>query len=241
MKRNYVKTNYFMENRCHMKSILVDSYNINSQAFYAYKEACKLINLSPKDEILDLGCGLGHGSWFFSHNVKFVVGVDISKYAINFAKKHYKKKNILFIHKDITKLALKNKFDKIFILDVIEHLDKFQIKNLLFNITNYLKPNGLLIIHIPVQPQYRALITLIKNKIYQTNYLDYTKDKTHKIVFKPHSFKQFLSNKFNVNLLRQDYFCYNLLERIIFKICSFLNLNMVRKQFLTSEWHIIKR
>ena len=70
---------YFADNRCCMKSALAKPFDVSGEAFYAYREVQKIVEFKATDDVLDLGCGLGHGSWLLAQRVKSVVGVDIAE------------------------------------------------------------------------------------------------------------------------------------------------------------------
>ncbi len=111
------------------------------------KEIEKLVYfpLRGKD-VLDLGCCGGYFSVRFAKLGAKVVGVDMSKNALNAAKYYAEKEkvNVNFIYGDATKIKAKNKFDFILAKDIIEHIpdDVAFLKNL----NKYLKPGGKVII-----------------------------------------------------------------------------------------------
>jgi 2-polyprenyl-3-methyl-5-hydroxy-6-metoxy-1,4-benzoquinol methylase len=81
-----------------------------------------LHKLKPEGSLLDAGCGEG---FFLRYAEKYykAVGVDISEYAINRARKLCKKA-LLYIQ-DVTKLDLGTlKFDIVTCFDVLEHLSQ---------------------------------------------------------------------------------------------------------------------
>ncbi|NMB56473.1 class I SAM-dependent methyltransferase [Candidatus Beckwithbacteria bacterium] len=78
-------------------------------------------------KILDIACGSGYGCKILAQaqNVKQVVGVDIAKESIDYAKLHYSDKKNKFKKGD--GLCLKereNYFDVIVSFETIEHLEK---------------------------------------------------------------------------------------------------------------------
>lgn len=80
-----------------------------------------VINFSKKkklNELLEIGCGDGRDSFYFSKKLKKITSIDKSKEAIkknNLFLKKKKIRNILFLSKDITKIK-KLKFKKFDIL-----------------------------------------------------------------------------------------------------------------------------
>jgi SAM-dependent methyltransferase len=51
--------------------------------------------------VLDLGCGLGQTAFFLAGEVAEVIEVDLSTFAIQFAKKNYQRPNLHFVQADI--------------------------------------------------------------------------------------------------------------------------------------------
>lgn len=108
--------------------------------------------LEPKDDLLDIGCGVGQASIKSSKYVNKVFAVDKDKGLLETAKKianSKKIKNITFEAANLEKqLNYKNNvFDKVVFLDVLEHLN--QEKMILQEIKRVLKKNGLLFIGVP--------------------------------------------------------------------------------------------
>lgn len=88
----------------------------------AYKFAVPYI----KNEIvLDLGCGSGYGTYYLStKDLKQIIGIDISKEAIEYSKREYFNDNLQYEIMDSSKLAFKkNSFDVVICFQVIEHID----------------------------------------------------------------------------------------------------------------------
>ena len=115
-----------------------------------------LVNLVKKHlsedrtiQIADLGCG--HGALLFvlsSMGYKNIVGVDISLEQISLAhamgiKEAVNKELTLFLDE------AQQKFDVIFLMDVLEHLTKDEMFELLDRVYVRLNKNGSLIIHVP--------------------------------------------------------------------------------------------
>ncbi|GEM_PF-1983009 len=59
-------------------------------------------------EILDLGCGVGHGSHMMSHlSGSRVTGVDSSKESLEFARQNYARENIEYVQAELSKFIAK--------------------------------------------------------------------------------------------------------------------------------------
>ena len=81
-----------------------------------------LKNLSKRTEkILDLGCGEGTRLNYLVGKNKKGIGIDISRTAINLARKKYS--NLKFVQADLEKIPLKNdSFDLAYSAFVLEHI-----------------------------------------------------------------------------------------------------------------------
>jgi tellurite methyltransferase len=89
----------------------------------------KIKNYSGK--LIDIGCGNGRDSLFFSRNGQAVLGVDISKKAIANNSK-ISNNNLKFLRLDIAKTSFNRKFDYIycrFFLHAIDHKDQQRLFN----------------------------------------------------------------------------------------------------------------
>jgi len=84
-------------------------------------------------KVLDFACGCGYGTALVSVNpdVTEIIGIDIDKDAIEWAKKEFSGEKITFINKDINQL--KQKFDTLICLETIEHLEDLTILTALVN------------------------------------------------------------------------------------------------------------
>ena len=111
-----------------------------------FKFASKLI--SKKDTLLDIGCGQGLSSIFFSDYCKYVYGVDLLSDFLN-----HDRKNIKFIKNNIFELKknnFKRKINLITLIDFIEHFNKSQGSLILSKCSKLLeKKGGTLIVGTP--------------------------------------------------------------------------------------------
>ncbi len=95
-------------------------------------------------KILDFGCGEGTRLNLLSERGKILYGVDISKKAINRARKRYK--NINFFCGDVKSIKVDD-FDLIFSAFVLEHTQKTEI--ILRELIGKLKKGGILLLIAP--------------------------------------------------------------------------------------------
>lgn len=138
--------------------------------------AIKIANLSPGMTVLDVGCGRGEVVLFCARHGSHAVGVDYSKEAISIAQRAKanhnieQQKRIKFICDDIEKIDFDGSFDRIFMLDLIEHLHDWELSKLFGICKRVLKPNGFLVIHtLPnkwvYEITYRRILRLFMPKL----------------------------------------------------------------------------
>lgn len=111
----------------------------------------KELNDLPKNlNILDYGCGFGHLTFYLIDLFDYVIGVDASVEQIAVARKN----NLPVQHVAIENFELwveenTNKFDIIFLMDVLEHVPvEYQI-NFMRALNKILKSNGHIYIKVP--------------------------------------------------------------------------------------------
>lgn len=101
-------------------------------------------------KVLDWGCGRGELSYRAAASGASVLGLDYAKDAIDLTKKLPRKVsgNMEFVQiSDLAIPAKDNTFDRIFFIDVIEHLYPEQLDILMCEFARVLAPKGQLIIH----------------------------------------------------------------------------------------------
>ncbi len=104
-----------------------------------YKFYSKMMN--EKDVVLDLGCGQGVSTNFYSKFCKYAYGVDLLSEPID----HPLKKNIKFIKKDlkyVKRSDFKKKITFITLNDVIEHFSKKNGEKILKKCKSILSKKG---------------------------------------------------------------------------------------------------
>jgi 2-polyprenyl-3-methyl-5-hydroxy-6-metoxy-1,4-benzoquinol methylase len=115
--------------------------------------ALKIADLSAGMKVLDVGCGRGEVVLFCARHGIDALGVDYSKEAVSIAQKakatydSEQQNRMKFICDDIEKIELNESFDRIFMLDLIEHLHDWELSKLFKVCGRLLKPNGYLVIH----------------------------------------------------------------------------------------------
>ena len=128
-------------------------YNDPLQFFISlarYKFVSKI--LKGKKSVLEIGCSDGFNSRIVRQAVKKLDACDIDLDLINNANKIKSKKwNIKFFVHNFSKKKLdkKNKYESVYLLDVLEHIDKKDENKFLRNIISSIKKSGSMVIGIP--------------------------------------------------------------------------------------------
>jgi len=123
-----------------------ETYKTYQEHIHRYAFA---LNFCKDKIVLDLACGVGYGSYYLLKNgAKSVIGVDISRDAITYAKSHYIHPKIEFIVGDATKLPFSdNSFDVIVSFETIEHVKGYE--KYLLECKRILKRRGIFICSSP--------------------------------------------------------------------------------------------
>jgi glycosyltransferase involved in cell wall biosynthesis/ubiquinone/menaquinone biosynthesis C-methylase UbiE len=167
--------------------------------------------------VLDAACGTGYGSHYLAEFAKEVIGIDISKEAITYAKEHYQRENIQFKAMDVHNLEFPDKyFDAVCSFETLEHLEE-PVK-FVSEVKRVLKDDGIFIISTPYT----------KRTTYNP------KNPYHKVEFSRKEFEGFLKKYFmNVEIFGQrrlqSIFHYYLQKIDIFHLRAMLSPFVRRK------------
>lgn len=113
-----------------------------------YKFCAKM--LAGKKDILEIGCGDGFGIPLVAQDARYVLGIDVDDRLIIGNRERLKKiNNLHFMNMSICKDIPDRKFDGIYSIDVIEHLDPPLEKHFMKNSVQCLKKDGVYIIGTP--------------------------------------------------------------------------------------------
>ena len=125
-----------------------------------------IFELMPKHpvRVVDLGCGSGWTSEFYARAGHDVTGVDISKLAIEAARKYFIRPNLHFICSDFDKLNLDNKFDVAVFNDSLHHTDDEKVT--LKSVYKMIKPGGIIIICEPGKGHSKSTSSIAAAKEY---------------------------------------------------------------------------
>ncbi len=103
--------------------------------------------------VLDIACGVGYGTAILlksNPQISTVVGVDINKDAIDYAKEHYNDARAMYVAGDAMAESLPDeigRFDTVVSFETIEHLQNDEL--FIANLYKMMKPDGTLIISTP--------------------------------------------------------------------------------------------
>jgi 2-polyprenyl-3-methyl-5-hydroxy-6-metoxy-1,4-benzoquinol methylase len=141
---------------------------------------CK--NIDANESVLDIGCGNG----FLTSDVAKctcgrVVGIDINKDNIDFAKNHYRANNIAFICGDVKTDIEQAHFDAVILSNVLEHLP--ERAKFLRQVLEKVSPSKFLL-RVPMYE--REWMVPLKEELG----IDYMLDATHKIEYTQEQFFQ---------------------------------------------------
>ncbi len=113
----------------------------------------EIANLHQGMRILDIGCGRGEVVLHCARQGIYAVGVDYSQEVLSIAQAALdthtpeERKFMKFICDDVKNLVTEGPFDRIFMLDLVEHLHDRELNELFQHCKDLLKTDGQIIIH----------------------------------------------------------------------------------------------
>lgn len=131
------KDRWFGLKKSHYKKKLYERYKFTNEFIKGKK-------------VLDIPCGVGWGTSLLK-GATFIVGIDISKETIDYAKRHYENENRKFYIGDMQSIPLEdNSIDALICLEGFEHISRSAGTRFIEESKRILKRDGLLIITCPV-------------------------------------------------------------------------------------------
>jgi len=132
------------------------------QRFWHYsKQAAigKLLKPEPIDNVLDVGCGSGVITSYLGMFANSATGIDGNADAIGFAKNQFENQKTFFLQGLVDeKFSIDTEIDKIYCLEVIEHIYYQQSFEMLKMFYNLLKKDGKVFISTPNYKSFWPLI-----------------------------------------------------------------------------------
>lgn len=183
-------------------------------------------SLARNKLVLDIACGAGYGSNYLEkEGTRMVVGGDVNKEAIHYAKAHYNIGELFFLLLDATNLPFrKNIFDVIVSFETIEHLK--DNRRFLSACKEVLRKDGFLVCSTP-----NSLVTLSDSGKPLNPF--------HVYEFTVREFHDLLSGYFkNVTIYVQDFL--TLRQIVMYKLygsgAKFLHLTTIGKKIRDIIW-----
>jgi 2-polyprenyl-3-methyl-5-hydroxy-6-metoxy-1,4-benzoquinol methylase len=179
---------YFRARR--MGEALNDAFDTEARALKGYRRGARLLGPLQTKRVLDVGCGLGAGSWLLASSGADVTGVDISEDAIEWARHTYAGEadrrgyQVQFWQADLLALGSGlGEFDALTVVDVLEHFPPHDGRALLATLARLLTPGGVMFLHVPVTANALDWLLVAKNgllrKRLRGEVLDHHGDPTH--------------------------------------------------------------
>jgi len=129
-------------------------------------------SLKSGEKILDLGCGRGHLAYYCVMNGCTAVAIDYSKAAVELANKtrdalpENLRNNMVVKKMDFRDLKADEKYDVIFMADLVEHLHDWQLKELFKKAKEILKEDtGRIVIHTAPNKAWINIIFPLKRML----------------------------------------------------------------------------
>jgi SAM-dependent methyltransferase len=125
-----------------------DTYVIHRLHLATYKQSMPHV---VGKRVLDYGCGTGYGTAFIKDACSSVIGIDVSREAIDYATAHYAAPNLAYLRGDPVERAPlpfpEDCFDVVLSFQVIEHVSN--TRSYLEEIRRVLAPGGTVMISTP--------------------------------------------------------------------------------------------
>lgn len=125
-----------------------DPKNLDKAQIAKMDLVCKKLHLKPGMKVLDTGCGFGNFAKYAAEKYKVrVVGFTISKEQAIKARERCKGLPVEILHQDYRELNIKEKFDRIASIGMMEHVTHKNYGTFLHKMDSLLKEDGLMLLH----------------------------------------------------------------------------------------------
>ncbi len=227
---NLYSSDYYLQRQeYYLKNIIVDPlYGLENPNIADFREGLKLVeSFKQTGRLLDVGCGMGIFLSMAKEKGWDVFGVDISEYAINFAKEKFGLNCFVGQLKDVN--LPDNYFDVITLWDVLEHFkspleELAEIKRILSNggIILFDTPNVESLMRLIAHWTYKATGGLFKypvKKLYHQFHLYYFSPGTLKMLLTKAGFEIVEMRKKTIPITKARG---NRVEKLVVKLLSVL-------------------
>lgn len=183
---------YFRARR--MGEAIDDPFDTSTRALKGYRRGVRLLGDLGGKRVLDVGCGLGAGSWLLSSVGAQVTGIDVSADAVTWAHSVYgPEAERLGVTIDFQRVDLLDQngslglgqFDVLTVVDVLEHFTASEGEELLGRLRQLLRPAGMMFLHAPVTANALDWALVAKNGLLRKRLdgrvLDHHGDPTHAV------------------------------------------------------------
>jgi len=153
----------------------------------------------PGERALDVGCGSGVVSDYLASLGARVTGVDVNAEAIDFAECTFRRPNLDFRRALVEDLPYEEgSIDRIYCLEVVEHLYEPQVQNLLGKFRKLMRPGGILTL---TTPNYRGFWPALELAMDRLGLAPPMADHQHVTKFHRAKLRELLSPGWNIQRL----------------------------------------
>lgn len=131
-----------------VERIYPDDKRVKPQTVAHHMARYKFASTFKGDTALDICCGTGYGSEMLRKAGFATLGIDISRTAINYARRHYKDCDFVCAPAQVTEYE-PGFWDLVVLFEGIEHLPKRDGINVLKRVRKSLSPKGVFLISLP--------------------------------------------------------------------------------------------